>query len=115
MPPEIAKLLWDMRHAAERIERFTAGKTLDDYVRDDMLRSAVERQFEIVGEAIGRLVKSAPSVAAQITDYRRISGFRNVLIHGYDAIDDVISWDILQDELPILRRELEALLRPGAP
>jgi uncharacterized protein with HEPN domain len=114
-PPETAKLLWDMLDAAKSIEAFTAGKTFDDYVHDKMLRSAVERQFEVIGEAMTRLVKRDAPVAQQITDYRKISGFRNALIHGYDTIDHVISWDIVQTKLPLLRHELNALLPPGAP
>lgn len=73
------------------------------------MRSAVERQFEIIGEALSRLNKSEPTIAARISEYRRIIGFRNVLIHGYDAVTDSITWDIVQTKLPILTRELSAL------
>ncbi len=110
MLPEIAKLLLDMKHASERIERFAAGRTFEDYQSDDLLRSAIERQFEIVGEAMARLNKTAPDIAANITDFRKIAGFRNVLIHGYDAIDDTISWGVVTNKLPILKSELERLL-----
>lgn len=57
MRPEAPKLLWDARDAAARVRDFTAGKDFEDYARDAMLRSAVERQLEIVGEALGRLAK----------------------------------------------------------
>ena len=110
MPHDAEKLLFDMRSAAERIGRFVAGKTLDDYVKDELLRSAVERQFEIIGEAMTRLIKQHQAVAEKISDYRKISGFRNVLIHGYDAIDDVTSWGIITQKLPVLLREANALL-----
>ncbi len=110
MPPETAKLLWDMLAAAKRIETFTGGKSFEDYQRDEMLRSAVERQFEIIGEAMTRLLKSDAVIAACITDNRKITGFRNTLIHGYDAIDDKISWGIVEHKLPVLRAELEKLL-----
>jgi uncharacterized protein with HEPN domain len=111
MRPEIAKLLDDMKRAAERVERFTAGKTYEDYVADDLLRSAVERQFEIIGEAMSRLIKQDRELCERITDYRKISGFRNALIHGYDAIDDLISWAVITQKLSILRGELELLLK----
>src|SRR5438876_452724 len=101
MPPEIAKLLYDMNHASERIERFTAGKTFDNYQNDEFLRSAVERQFEIIGEAMTRLIKRDPQLAQRITDWRKISGFRNALIHGYDSIDDTTSWRIITIKLPL--------------
>lgn len=57
-----------------------------------------------------RLIKCTPDVAGQITDYRKISGFRNALIHGYDSIDDTISWSIVQNKLPVLRREISAIM-----
>jgi uncharacterized protein with HEPN domain len=90
-PPEVAKLFLDMPRAAERIGRFAAHKRFEDYLKDDMLRSAIERQFEIIGEAMTRLVKLDRTVAEKITDYRKIAGFRNALIHGYDSIDDETS------------------------
>jgi uncharacterized protein with HEPN domain len=91
MPPDTAKLLHDMKSASERIGRFVAGKTFPDYTGDELLRSGVERQFEIIGEAMSRLLKIDPETAKKITDYRKIAGFRNALIHGYDSIDDVIA------------------------
>src|SRR5215210_7574603 len=100
MPPETAKLLHDMLRAAERIARFVAGKTFADYGSDDLLRSGVERQFEIIGEAMTRLVKLDVKLAERITNHRKIAGFRNALIHGYDSIDDETSWGIVQGKLP---------------
>ena len=111
MQPEIAKLLHDMKSATERIGRFVKGKTYDDYLADELLRSGVERQFEIIGEAMARLVKLDQSVAKQISEYRKISGFRNALVHGYDSIDDETSWGIIETKLPVLRGELEVLLK----
>jgi uncharacterized protein with HEPN domain len=99
-----------MKLAAERIERFAAGKNFEDYQTDDFLRSAIERQFEIIGEAMTRLNKSAPAAAARITDFRKISSFRNVLIHGYDAIDDTITWGVVTKKLSLLKTELDQLL-----
>ena len=110
MPPDASKLLWDMRDAAERILKFTEGKSYGDYLADELLRSGVERKFEIIGEAMTRLVKSNPAVAQRITDYRKISGFRNALIHGYDSIDDETSWGIVRTKLPIFLRELKELI-----
>jgi uncharacterized protein with HEPN domain len=111
MQPEIAKLLHDMKSAAERIQRFVKGKNFDDYLSDELLRSGVERQFEIIGEAMTRLIKFDEMVAKQISEYRKIAGFRNALVHGYDSIDDEISWGIIQKKLPLLRVELEAMLK----
>lgn len=111
MPPDTKKHLFDIRRAAERLVRFSAGRSADDYASDDFLRSAVERQFEIVGEAIGRIVRSGDvATAARISEYRRIIGFRNQLIHAYDLIDDQTVWKTLQTKLPVLLAEVTAML-----
>ena len=102
--------LWDAREAAKAIGTFSSGRTLQDYEADSMLRSAVERQFEIVGEALNQLAKAAPDLAAQIADLPRIVAFRNVLIHGYAAIDNAIVWRVVQENLPTLIGTLERLL-----
>lgn len=108
---ETKKSLEDIRCAAARIARFTAGKTLDDYVDDDLLRSAVERQFEIIGESLNRLLRSDPEVAARIAELKKIVAFRNILIHGYDSIDDRIVWDAVCEKLPALRSQIEDAIR----
>ena len=110
-PPDITALLFDIQHAAGGIVLFTTGKSLDDYKGDRMLRSAVERQFEIIGEAMTRLRAKAPDLVERITDYRKIISFRNVLIHGYDSVNDEITWRIVVEKVPILQREVEELLK----
>lgn len=110
MPPETKKLLFDIQHAALGISMFVEGRTLDGYVGDLMLRSAVERQFEIIGEAMTRLRKLDPKLLEQVSESHRIIGFRNVLIHGYDAVTDETTWRIIHEKLPILQREIAALL-----
>lgn len=110
MPPEVAKLLYDMKQAADRIARFCAGKTFDDYQSDELLRSGVERQFEIIGEAMARLTKTRCDRCGQNQRARKIADFRNALIHGYDSVDDAITWGVITNKLPILREELATLL-----
>jgi uncharacterized protein with HEPN domain len=107
---ESKSLLEDIRLAAELLRAFTAGKSFDDYASDAMLRSAVERQFEIIGEALGRLSRTDPDIADQISECRRIINFRNVLIHGYDVVDDAVVWDILQKNLMPMYQEITNLL-----
>jgi uncharacterized protein with HEPN domain len=112
---EAAALVWDAQRAAERIARFSEGKTYTDYLSDDMLRSAIERQFEIIGEAFTVLRRIAPEVAAQLRDLPKAVAFRNVLIHGYADIKHMTVWDTVQEDLPRLRMMLEDLLRSAPP
>ena len=103
----------DVLNAASLLNEFTFGKTYSDYGNDPLLRSATERQFEIIGEAISRLAKVDEPTAARITDYRQFISFRNVLIHDYDSVDNNTVWQILQHKLPVLVFEVEALLKEG--
>jgi len=110
MQLESQKLLEDVRLATEAIVEFTTDRTLQDYTNNAMLRSAVERQFEIIGEALNRLLKLDPANADRISDYQRIVAFRNMLIHGYNLVDDRLVWEIIQIKLPTLQREVLVLL-----
>jgi uncharacterized protein with HEPN domain len=92
------------------LAQFTAAKTFDDYKADAMLRSAVERQFEIVGEAWRQALRRAPELATHISDHQRIIAFRNRLIHGYAGVADEVVWGVLETGLPKLRAEVDALL-----
>lgn len=99
MHADARKLLWDAQQAAERISRFTAGKSFADYQADEYLRSAVERQFEIIGEALGQLQRIDPATAAGIPELQRIVSFRNVLIHGYASVDNRLVWGVIEANL----------------
>jgi len=107
---ESRKLLEDVRQAIGLILQFAAGRTVQDYSENALLRSGIERQFEIIGEAINRLIKLDADTASQISRRRRIIDFRNILIHGYDLVDINVAWDVVQNDLPTLLREVEALL-----
>lgn len=113
MHVDAAKLLWDARRAAERITRYTAGKTLPEYEADDFLRSAVERQFEIMGEALGALRRCDPDTAALIAELPRVVAFRNLLIHGYANVDHRIVWGVIEADLGRLLQTLGNLLPVG--
>lgn len=110
MRPESRKYVFDIQTACGRLRRFTTDTRFEGYRTDDMLRSAVERQFEIIGEALSQLSRIDPDMAASISERGKIIAFRNILIHGYAVIDDTVVWDILQTKLPILAREIDALL-----
>lgn len=110
MQPESGAFLWDAHRAAVLIATFVDGKEQADYADDAMLRSAVERQFEIVGEALNRLSRVDPDTASRIEDLPRIVAFRNVLIHGYATIDDAIVWQVATDRIRGLIEVLADLL-----
>lgn len=82
MPRDLRKYLYDIDQACQLLVEFTSGETLQDYRSDAMLRSAVERQFEIIGEALSQPLRSEPSLSEQIRHSARIVAFRNQLIHG---------------------------------
>jgi uncharacterized protein with HEPN domain len=102
--------LWDVRQATELLTSFSAGKSFADYQAEAMLRSAVERQFEIIGEALNQLSKLDPELAAEIPELGRIVAFRNILIHGYATVDDALVWQVLTEKLPALTAVVERLL-----
>lgn len=110
MRPEARKFLFDIQQAAADLSRFSAGKTWPEYAADPLLRAAVERKFEIIGEALRCLTREDPDTASGISDSEQIIAFRNILIHGYAQVDDGIVWDILQTKLPTLVSEADSLL-----
>ena|SRR6185437_2005403 len=110
MQPESRKLLEDMRDAAGEIAAITRAQSLEIYKSSRQLRWSVERGFEIIGEALTQLRKRDAALAERISECRKIISFRNVLIHGYGQINPETTWDILQQDLPRLARELDELL-----
>ena len=114
MGPKFAKHLEDIRDAVTFVREVTRDRTPEQYRNDRMLRQAVERNLEIIGEAVNRLTRSDPGIAEHITHTAQIVAFRNVLIHGYDLVDDELVWDTIRDDLPRLEGQVEALLRQGA-
>ena len=113
MKLEARKYLYDIQSAAGLLREFTDGKTLADYEGDAMLRSAVERQFEVIGEAMAQLARTDETLASLISQYQRIIAFRNVLIHGYANVDDRLVWDVVETSLPNLVREIDGILEDG--
>ena len=112
-PLEVRKYLFDISQACALIAQFVTGRTLADYLADPMLRSAVERQLGIIGEAVNQVVRLDPALEASLSDTRRIISFRNRLIHTYFAISDEVVWGIVEVSLHVLCPEVEAILTPG--
>jgi uncharacterized protein with HEPN domain len=111
MPPKLIKLLNDIEDAASFIVEATDGKSLDEYRSDRLLRQAVERNFEIIGEAVLRLARDDAETAAALGPFQQIISFRNVLIHGYDLIDDAQVWQVVNSDLPQLVGRVRELLQ----
>ncbi len=111
MPQRDVRLyLHDIAQAARLLAAFTDGKAWSDYQADALLRSGVERQFEIIGEALSQACRVDPGLADQISHCRQIIAFRNRLIHGYASIADEVVWNILEAYLPSLTMEVATLL-----
>lgn len=111
---ETRKLLLDAMEACQSIQEHCAGRKFDEYRADRWFRRGVEREFEIIGEALNRLSRIDNATAGRITELRCIVDFRNRIIHGYDAIDDQVVWGVIERHLPALREDLEVLMNEGA-
>jgi uncharacterized protein with HEPN domain len=111
MKSHTKKLLLDVMEAGRSIQGRCAGQTFAEYEAERWFRRTVEREFEIIGEALNRLGGADPPAAAAISELPRIVGFRNRIIHGYDAVDDATVWGIVETHLPRLLAEIEALLQ----
>jgi uncharacterized protein with HEPN domain len=103
--------LSDIQTTCERLFKITAGKSLKDYASQDVLKPAVERLLEIIGEAVSQLVLHHPEFKGRITDERLVIGFRNRLIHGYFNVDDETVWNTVENDVPRLRDEVTALMQ----
>ena len=102
--------LWDIQTAADAILTFIAGLDAKAYAKSEVVHAAVERKFEIIGEALSQLSKLDPDLARRIPDSRQIIAFRNVLIHGYAKIEHDRVWQTAETSLPGLRAAVAALL-----
>jgi len=102
--------LFDIRESIESIENFLGDKwDYNVYKSDKMLRRAVERELEIIWEAMNRIDQMDPTI--EIAGKKQIIGMRNRVIHGYDKIDDEIVWGTIVRHLPALKIEIEKLLK----
>jgi uncharacterized protein with HEPN domain len=111
MPPrDLRTCLHDVLTAGERILEVTDDRALDEYTSSWVLRAAVERQFEIIGEALRRATQVDSTLVERITDASKIIAFRNQVIHGYDVIDHTIVWGIVKRYLPSLLKQVRAML-----
>ena len=105
-----SKYLYDMLSSCDFLITFVAGKTIEQYKQDRAFRSAVERELQIIGEALMQLDHHYPDIAARVPDYLNIIGFRHVLVHGYDRLNPATVWNAIETKLVSLRTVIETLL-----
>jgi len=110
MRREVSKYLYDVTKACDAIRQFTMGKTLKDYQSNLLLRSAVERQLMIIGEALNQAVRLEPELSEQIDEVRQIVNLRNIIVHGYAVVENETIWGITQDQVPALAERVNQLL-----
>ncbi len=117
MQTRSAKWLSDVCEACSFIKEVAGTVARERFAEDCLVRYAVERNFEIIGEALLRLERNDPALVTQISNYRAVIGLRNRLVHGYDDIDTHRLWHIINRDLPGLRTEVTSLLaeRDGQP
>ena len=105
----------DIITACDAIALDVSGVDVDTYMETRSIRSAVEREFIIIGEAVAALARIAPEAFDAITRARRIVDFRNRLTHEYPTVDDALVWAIVEHDVPVLRRECAALIHRIVP
>jgi len=110
MNDETRKNLIDILQTAEEIQDFVCGMDFKAYQNPPVTKRAVERDFEIIGEALNRIHNTDSELLEKNSEHQRIIGFRNILIHGYDIVDEVIVWQAVTNHLPILIREVKEIL-----
>jgi uncharacterized protein with HEPN domain len=110
MNDETRKNLIDILQAAEEIQNFVSRMDFEAYQSNTVTKRAVERDFEIIGEALNRIKNTDDELLARISEHHRIIGFRNILIHGYDIVDEAIVWQAVTKHLPILIRQTKEIL-----
>ena len=107
--------LWDAHEAIDAILEFTSDRSVEDFQQDLMLRSAVERQLEIVGEALSQLSRRNQDLASRIPDLGQVVAFRNILVHGYATVDPGRVWLIIHESLPGLQETIDRPLEEAPP
>ncbi|MBW1656078.1 HepT-like ribonuclease domain-containing protein [Flavobacterium quisquiliarum] len=109
MDNDIKTWLFDILSSIEEIESYFSGSMqFQDYEADLRTKRAVERNIEIIGEAMNRILKVNDEI--QITDSRKIVDVRNRIIHGYDSVSDAVIWGIVIKQVPVLKKEVEQML-----
>lgn len=109
MQLEILKYLHDIKDSIDSINQYLGDKRdFNEYAQNKLLKRAIERELEIIGEATNKILKIVPDI--DISDSKRIVSLRNWIIHGYDQVDDIIIWGIIYKDIPKLKLQIDRLL-----
>ena len=106
--------LWHALRAGRQLQGFVAGRTFEQYLLDEILPSAVERQFEILGEAVRKVSESLRAAHPEIP-WSQMVGLRNILAHRYYAVDHALLWQIIHNVLPSVLDQIEQMIPPLPP
>ena len=111
MNEKVLKCLYDIKNSIDEIDAFFSNreKRFADYTKNIILKRAIERNLEIIGEAVSRILKEEPNF--QIKNAKRIVGLRNQIIHGYDSVSDENIWAIVISHIPRLKEDIAQLLK----
>ena len=105
------KYLYDIINCSEFVLQLTKDKTVEDYKNDRVFRSALERELQIIGEAMLQLDRMSPETVEEISEHRSIIGFRHVLVHGYDSLDPDTVWNVVETKIALLLDQAKELLQ----
>ncbi len=109
MKEESKKYLYDIKNSIDSVSIHLKGiDNFDRFSQNLTVKRAVERELEIIGEAMNRLLSIESNIL--ISDSRKIIALRNRIIHGYDSVDDAVVWNVVVKSLPVLKSEIEKLL-----
>ncbi len=108
MPRKLEAYTEEILKSIAEIESFIIGLEFADYIQDVKTKAAVERKLLNIGEALNQASQVSPKIETQVTDFRKIIGFRNILVHGYFGVDDALVWDVISTKLALLKSDIES-------
>ena len=112
---DVRHWLWDVRFSCDLILEATKGLSFEQFVADRMKRSGVEREFEIIAEAMKRTLELETGLSLRFPQIKGIIDFRNILAHGYHVVNYEKVWPIILHDLPVLRKSADEILRERPP
>jgi uncharacterized protein with HEPN domain len=109
MQPKVLKYILDIQSIIEEIEaiKTKANNNFISFKSDIILQRAIERDLEIIGEAIRKIIEIDPSIS--ISSAKNIIGLRNIISHAYDSVEPEMIWGIIQNNIPLLAEEIEEI------